>query len=571
MSATPRTNGPTDNSSNEPIADGIVIALNSAPHGLAEYLGFRVHQWAKFADLVEALTTHRAVVVVAAYPIVVRALTETLTNKHDDPAVVAVDEGANFATVLAGAHHGGEGLANLVAHYLGATAVITTASRTNDVVALDQAPSIIMGRIAASIQAQLNRGSGLTMLNPTALELPDAVSALATEGPNPINLVVSDRIDDGDLGDVRGVLPTLTVGVGCSSDVTADEINDLIDTTMGQAGLDPAAIDRVATIRTRLDHPALRSLKRELIGFSAEELDAIAAPNPSAIVHKSVGTHSVAEAAALLASGADAELIVAKTKSAKATVAIARRHRIRGSLWVVGIGPGSLDLLTPRALGAIRRAQYLIGFRRYLELIEPVVERGQIVKAYPIGREVERVLDAIELANRGNRVALVTSGDPAVYAMAQLVIERLSNDLDVHMIPGVTAAYAASATTGAIVGHDHAMISLSDLLTPWSAIEARVEAAAQADFVIALYNPRSQQRTWQLEKALAIIGQYRGPYTPVLIASRVERQGARSAVSTLEELDIETVDMETIVIVGATTSTSNHGYLYTPRGYEAQR
>ncbi|MGC9154619.1 MAG: precorrin-3B C(17)-methyltransferase [Ferrimicrobium sp.] len=548
--------------------EGIVVALGLPPTGLADKLGFRQHGFASFADLTEALRDHNQVVVVAAYPIVVRALATTLSSKDTDPAVVAIDEGMRFATVLAGAHHGGEQLARLVAHHLGATAVITTASSIYDTVALDQTPRVHFGHVPAGLQARINHGDGLVLVNPTDLFLPDAILALAHEGNNPLKVIISDRMRDESLGDLRATAPTLTVGVGCSSDATVTEIDELIETTLQNAGLDPYAIDRVATIDRRLNHPALLGLHRELIGFSADQLDAVETVHPSSVVYKSVGTHSVAEAAALLASGDGASLVVEKVKADRVTVAVARRQRLRGSLSVVGLGPGSLDLLTPRALGALRSAQFLVGFSRYLELIEPIVERAQVLRPYPIGQEIERVGEAIALASRGNHVALVTSGDPAVYAMAQLVIERLAEDLTLHIIPGVTAAYAASSKAGAIVGHDHAMISLSDLLTPWSAIEARVEAAAKADFVIAFYNPRSKQRTWQLEKALSIIAQYRQQSTPVLVATRVERSGATLTVTSLAEIDLETIDMETIVIIGATTTATNHGYLYTPRGYQ---
>ncbi|WP_276944235.1 precorrin-3B C(17)-methyltransferase [Ferrimicrobium acidiphilum] len=548
--------------------NGIVLSLATPPYGLAAQLGFREIAFAKFGDLVDALTHHRAVVIIAAYPIVVRALAQTLSTKGDDPAVVAIDESTSFVTVLAGAHHGGEPLARQVADYLGATPVITTASSALDTIALDQTPQLCFGQMNAGIQARVNRGDGISLVNPTDLVLSDAIMNLAHDGSSPVKLVISDRLADEQLGDVRGSVKTLTIGVGCSSDATADEVNELINTVVHSAGLDIAAIDRIATIDRRLDHPALRGLHRELVGYGAAQLDVMTTPSPSTIVHQSVGTHSVAEAAALLASGEGGSLVVNKVKTARVTVAIARRRSLRGSLAVVGIGPGSLDLLTPRAFAALRSAQYVIGFSRYLDLIEPIIERGQELHRYPIGQEIERVAESLALAARGNHVALVTSGDPAVYAMAQLVVERLSPDVAIRVIPGVTAAYAASSTAGAIVGHDHAMISLSDLLTPWSIIENRIAAAAEADFVIAFYNPRSKQRSWQLEKALALIGEHRRPTTPVLIASRVERAGARVTVTTLEDLDPESVDMETIVIVGATTTALRHGYLYTPRGYQ---
>jgi len=545
---------------------GIVAALGPAPEGLATHLGFALYEHATFDGIVEALRTHEEVVVVGAYPIAVRALAKVLVNKHVDPAVVAIDERLGHATVLSGAHHGANRLARLVAAYVGAEPVVTTASDLVGAVALDTLPGLVARSIPAAVQRRINHGAAIEWVAPHHV-LPDYLLERSGSGSDPVRIVVSDVLADAPLGEVRMAAPSLVVGVGTSTDATEVEVRAHLEEVLDSAGLDQLALAEVATIDRRAAHPAILGLGLPVRTWSAEQLAAITVPNPSSRVAAAVVTPSVAEAAALAAAGADATLVVEKHRFPRATIAIARRARLRGRLSVVGLGPGALDLLTLRARAAIAQSQYLVGYARYLEQIAPLVEPHHRVHPYAIGDEVARVTHALALAARGNRVALVTSGDPAVYAMAGLTVELLRDDLALEIVPGVSAALAASARTGALLGHDHAAISLSDLLTPWSLIEARLEAAARADLVIALYNPRSSQRGWQLEKALTIVGAYRGPATVALVAHRVERAGERLVLTTLGELDPEEVDMETVVIIGASSSRRQGDLALTPRGY----
>jgi cobalt-precorrin 5A hydrolase/precorrin-3B C17-methyltransferase len=248
------------------------------------------------------------------------------------------------------------------------------------------------------------------------------------------------------------------------------------------------------------------------VTHAADTLAAVAVPNPSDVVLAEVGTPSVAEAAAL--TGGRATLVVPKRKSAMSTVAVAR-HAPRGRLALVGLGPGARDLMTPRAVAELRRASVVVGLDQYVEQVRDLLRPGTRVLETGLGSEEARARSAVEQAQAGHAVALVGSGDAGVYAMASPALAVAGDDIDVVGVPGVTAALAAAALLGAPLGHDSASISLSDLHTPWDAIERRVRAAADGDFVVAFYNPRSRGRDWQLPKALAILAAARPPSTPV--------------------------------------------------------
>src|SRR5262249_9069467 len=195
---------------------------------------------------------------------------------------------------------------------------------------------------------------------------------------------------------------------------------------------------------------------------------------------------------------------------------------------VVGLGPGDPSLLTQQALQALHRADVIIGYDGYLRLLAPLGLKAQMI-GHPIGAETERCRQALELAKDGHHVALVSSGDAGVYGMASLLFQTAEDmpDLDITVVPGVTAAISAAALLGAPLGHDFACISLSDLLTPWDIIERRLAAAGQSDLVVVLYNPASRQRTWQLPRAREILLRYRRPDTPVGGVERAYRPRTR--------------------------------------------
>jgi precorrin-2 C(20)-methyltransferase len=245
-----------------------------------------------------------------------------------------------------------------------------------------------------------------------------------------------------------------------------------------------------------------------------------------------------------------------------------RPQPFRAKVWVVGLGPGDPALLTRQALCVLHGADDLVGYEAYLKRLEPIGLRG-VFHGLPIGAEAERARLALELARQGRQVALVSSGDPGVYGMASLFLEaaQVEPNVDIEVIPGVTAATAAAALLGAPLGHDFACISLSDLLTPWPIIEKRLEAAGKGDFVVALYNPASRERTWQLARARDILLRHRPGATPVGLVTGAYRARASVHQTTLEKLTADGVTMETTVVIGSSTTRSIDGRLVTPRGY----
>jgi precorrin-3B C17-methyltransferase len=241
-------------------------------------------------------------------------------------------------------------------------------------------------------------------------------------------------------------------------------------------------------------------------------------------------------------------------------------------LYVVGIGPGAAADRTHRAEAAIRDSSVIVGYTRYLELIADLTT-GKELLASGMTHEVERCRLALERAAAGAAVALISSGDAGVYGMAGLALELaqadgLTDKVAIEIIPGVTAATAAAARLGAPLMVDFAVISLSDLLVSWEVIRKRLQAAAAADFVTALYNPRSHTRVRQLAEAVAIFLDHRGPGTPVGIATALGTAEESVVLSTLGRLREEEVNMRSVVIIGNSTTHVIQGLMVTRRGYE---
>jgi cobalt-precorrin 5A hydrolase/precorrin-3B C17-methyltransferase len=268
---------------------------------------------------------------------------------------------------------------------------------------------------------------------------------------------------------------------------------------------------------------------------------------------------------------------VIKQDNQAVTVAIAQAAQdyigSAGTLWLVGTGPGALSQLSPAARAAIRQADVLIGYGLYLDLIKPLQRPGQICETYPLTQERQRCQRAIALAQWGLTVAVLSSGDCGIYGMAGLVLEELQKcgwdgqTPAVAVFPGISAFQAAAAKVGAPLMHDFCAISLSDLLTPRDKILQRLTAAAQADFVTALYNPKSQKRTELIEQAQQIFLQWRSPSTPVAIVRSVYRSDETLIRTTLGEMLQFPIDMLTVVLIGNGSTFAYHQYLITPRGY----
>jgi len=241
-------------------------------------------------------------------------------------------------------------------------------------------------------------------------------------------------------------------------------------------------------------------------------------------------------------------------------------------LTAVSLGPGDHSLLTPAARAALENADVIAGYKGYITLVPPELLEGKEVISTGMMGEVERAKMAIENARSGKQTVMVCSGDAGIYAMAGLLLEileaeNLLDKVNFSVVPGVAAFNSAAALLGAPLMHDFASISLSDLLTPWDVIEKRLRLASQADFVIAIYNPRSKKRSKLLQKALDIIAESRKSTTPVGIVGRAYREGQSIQTVPLNEVDPTTVDMQTVLIIGNSATRMAGGKMITPRGY----
>ena len=549
-----------------------------------------------------------AIVCFLAVGATVRLIAPLLNDKQHDPGIVCVDEALRYAVPVLGAHAGGANdLARRIQETLGAEPVITTASDAAGSVALDDFGADLGFRIEpgsdlAAVGAAILSGERVTLTADAQWPLPPLPpNVIRTEKPAPAGpaIIVTDRADNKDIYPERAVVyrpPTLIVGMGASRGVPAREAGQLIDETLADLGVSPLSVRYIATADVKSDEQGLQAAAAErgwhIVPSPADRLAAVPVPNPSEVVRRAVGPPSVAEAAALATPPAplpaatpnltlppatlpaptlppanpDATLIAAKRSSAHATIAVAR-CRPRGRLALIGIGPGARDLMTPRAVAELRRAAVVVGLDSYLEQVAGLLRPGTTVLASGLGAEQERAATAVAQARAGQAVALIGSGDAGVYAMASPALELAGRDIDVTVVPGITAALAAAAVLGAPLGHDHVMISLSDLHTTWPVIERRIAAAADADLVTCFYNPASAKRDWQLRRALALLSACRPPATPVGWVRDATRPGQSASLTTLRDFDAAQADMHTLVVVGSSRTRIQAGRMVTPRDY----
>jgi cobalt-precorrin 5A hydrolase/precorrin-3B C17-methyltransferase len=511
----------------------------------------------------------------------VRLVAPLLGGKQHDPGVVCVDDAGRFAVALVGGHAGGANeLAGRVADALGSVPVVTTASDSLGVPALDSLGERFGFKIEensdlAAVGAALVSGETVRLvserrwpLGPLPENVIPADPSVPLEEVEPPLILLSDKLlPDVPHPSVVYRPPSLVVSVGCSRGADAAEILDLLDSSLHEAGLSQKSIASLASIDVKSGEAGLIEAAKELavpLSFhTTEELAAAEVPNPSPVVAGAVGTPSVAEAAVLVSG---AELLLEKRKSSRATIAIGRLP-VRGRLALVSLGPGDDALIPPLARDALAASEFVVGLEQYVDRVRHLLRPGTRVLALPLGDEIPRAEAALAEASAGGSVALVSGGDVGVYAMASPALELAGEDVEVVVVPGVTAAQAAASLLGSPLGHDHCSISLSDLLTPWEVIQGRVRAAALGDFVVSLYNPRSKGRDWQLGKVREILLERRPPDTPVGIVRDAYRPTQEVTLTDLVSLRPEDVDMLTVVVIGNSQTRLVAGRMVTPRGY----
>jgi cobalt-precorrin 5A hydrolase/precorrin-3B C17-methyltransferase len=579
----------------------------------------------------------QVIVLCMAAGAVVRMIAPLLQNKSSDPAVIVVDAMGKYVISLIGGHQGkADQLTEAIAHLLGAEPVLTGMASSLGLPAVDIIGNpfgwqkgqgdwtAVSGAIARGEKVAVCQtvGNRIWQNHLSANHTFDFIDQPSNQNQSEYKaqVMIDWREPSGksSLPQVYWHPKVLWIGIGCERGTSQILIDHAINQIFSEYHLAEGAIAGIATIDLKADEVGILEVCQRrnlpLRTFTANLLKLVPVPTPSTNVEAEVGTPSVAEAAAILASdfsfnhglirdnldnfdkhqteqALDSQyleklsdnLLVKKQifrqpeQAGAVTIAVAiaplEYTARKGKLILVGTGPGDLSQITPAAKAAINQADVLIGYNLYIDLITSLLRPGQIVERTPITQEKSRAERAIALANWGLTVVVVSSGDSGIYGMAGLVLETLQEQgwngqtPALQVLPGISALQSAASKVGAPLMHDFCAISLSDLLTPWSLIIKRLEASAQADFVTAIYNPKSQQRTTQLTEAQKIFLQYRSPHTPVAIVHSAYRNDEKITLTTLEKLlDIE-IDMLTVIIIGNQSTRIYENWMITPRGY----
>ena len=539
----------------------------------------------------------RPIIGLCAAAVLIRSLAPLLGDKWTEPPVLALAEDGSVVIPLLGGHHGAHAIARTLGAALNVEPAITTAGDVRFGVAFDDPPE--GWELANPLDAKPFVGA-LLVGAPVRLEgrAPWLSNTRLPFAPDAeLLLRATERAVQGSPEVLVYHPKTLAVGVGVERNGDPAELIGLIRDTLAAQGLSPLAIAGLFSIDLKSDEPAVHAAAAALDVpvrfFDAETLERERPrlANPSEVVFANVGCHGVSEGAALAAVGNGGLLVVPKTKSRGATCAIARAPEPfdaaalgapRGRLTVVGLGPGGANWRTADAASALAEMDDLVGYKLYNDLAEPIphhVERHD----FGMGDEEIRAVKALELAASGRKVCLVTSGDPGIYAMATLVFELLDRAprpewqrVEIRVMPGISAFQALASRIGAPLAHDFALVSLSDLLTPWPVIVKRLEAVAAADMAVALYNPVSRSRREQLEQAVQILLKHRAPGTPAVIGRQMGRAEEAVSVVPLADLKPDLLDMLSIVIVGASDTrivdkARGGQWVYTPRGFSGKQ
>tara|TARA_R110002126_G_scaffold94697_1_gene223322 strand:- start:292 stop:2139 length:1848 start_codon:yes stop_codon:yes gene_type:complete len=599
-----------------------IVSLSTSSNDLAKRIaketGGQVHGFQKrisdadvlFDNVAEHLTALFAsktpIIAIMASGAVIRILAPQLINKMDEAAVISVSEDGSSIVPLLGGHHGANDLARQLAEITNGFAAVTTAGDLKFGIALDQPPQgyhLTNPEDAKDVMAALLNGASVDLVG-QASWLTESQLDFADGGE--VQITITEKTLPAKALELIYTKKSLVLGVGCERGCSSEELLKLATETLQAQGYSSDAVGLITSIDLKADETAIHALAKHFncpVRFfpSTRLLDETKRlKNPSDVVFGEVGCYGVAEGSALVAAGQYGDLIVEKQKSKRATLAIGqaldpfeKTHiqaleggQARGKLFVVGIGPGADAWRSPEVSSMVASSTDLVGYSLYLDLLGPLTT-GKTRHDFDLGKEEARVRHAMELAGQGKDVALVCSGDAGIYAMATLVFELLDKGdtddglspaakrIEIAVSPGISALQAAAARIGAPLGHDFCTISLSDLLTPWEDIKRRVSAAAEGDFVIAFYNPVSMKRRTQLAWARDRLLDDRPNNTPVILATNLGREGELVRVVDLAKLDIDDVDMLTVVIIGSSesrTTMTGDGktWVYTPRGYSGK-
>ncbi|WP_374372136.1 precorrin-3B C(17)-methyltransferase [Dongia sp.] len=525
-------------------------------HGLATRVEGADIAFTEFGETLRNLYRNgHPIVALCAAGIVIRALAPLLQSKSVEPPVLAIAEDGSAVVPLLGGLNGVNLLAREIAATLQVAPAITTTGELRFGTCLLNPPAGYKLRNLAdgkSFIANLLAGAKMRVqgeapwLAEARLPIDDGGALLAR--------VTTRDIQPGENELIFHPATIVAVVTRTGSDLAMR-----ISAALASAGLAPHALaSLLAPVNCMTDVEINQVAERFGIGLRFDDGDAFQAAAPTAIA-----THD----------GDGIALLVYRRPSEVPTIG-----RKRGRLTVIGLGPGDASMMIPAARQALDAAEDIVGYDTYVKMAGPLRD-DQVVHASDNREELWRARQAFSLAASGRSVAVVSSGDPGVFAMAAAVLEALDDaeepawhDVELMILPGVSAALAAAAKIGAPLGHDFCLISLSDNLKPWSVITDRLAHAAAADFAMAFYNPISKARPWQLGEAIEILRRYREPRTPVVLGRDVGRPAETMRVTTLGDLTPDMVDMRTVVIVGSSTTKvigkpDGSELVYTPRWY----
>ncbi|OAJ47938.1 precorrin-3B C(17)-methyltransferase [Pseudomonas marginalis] len=511
-------------------------------HGLAGRVEGADQTYSEFGATLRQLYQHGTpLIALCAAGIVIRTLAPLLLEKGEEPAVLAVAEDGSAVVPLLGGLGGVNVMARDIAAALDVAAAITTSGELRFGTCLLNPPK---GYELADLELGKRFVSDLL-----------AGESVRIEGAAP-------WLDQANLPQDQQA--RLAIHVGSAERVPA--ANELLIYPKNVSVTCQPGAQLAQRVRTAL-HEA---------GIAVQSLACLLASDTQmaeASLHEAALELGVPLRFVSVSQEADIVIDVAEQP-----LDLSRVGRLRGRLAVIGLGPGAAELMVPAVKAELARCTDVLGYETYVRMAGPFRD-DQVQHCTDNREEMQRARHAFELAAQGRSVVVVSSGDPGVFAMAAAVIEALhaSSDpawhqVDLQILPGVSASLATAAQAGAPLGHDFCVMSLSDNLKPWSIIEERLDLASQADLALAFYNPISRSRPWQLGRALEIVALHRTPQTPVVLGRDIGRPGQTLRVTTLGQLTPEQVDMRTMVLIGSSTTCTfpragGGEWVYTPRWY----
>ncbi|WP_413391740.1 precorrin-3B C(17)-methyltransferase [Prochlorococcus marinus] len=573
------------------ISNGSTLSLEKKIEGLIESspIDFLKDHW----------QNNNKLIFLGSIGAVVRLISPFVRSKENDPAILVMDSKAkNVITLLGGHKQGGDKFASELAAALEAEVICTSDSSTERRIPLDcfgegwgwkrgggdvdwRKLMISQSKEQKNIVFQ-SKGSKLWQ------KLKGCSNFSFLEKNDPISYEKITLYIGQENSNICSWYPSsIIIGIGCERNTDEKLIKRAINESFSENGLSLLSIACIATIDKKNDEIGLLNLSKKnewpIYFFSALELSKVKVPTPSNVVLKEMGTPSVAEAAAISQGAESGRLIQEKQihyakedEFGAVTIALVELDKPfaphKGELHLIGSGPGKLEMLTSDSRQVLARCAAWIGYGPYLNYLEAIRRHDQVRIDSELTFEKDRCQHALDLAKQGVKVALISSGDSGIYGMAGLALELWLNErvdsrplFQVH--PGISSFQMAAAKLGAPFMHDFCSISLSDLLTPWNQIEKRIKSAAIGDFVLAIFNPKSIKRYWQLKKTVDLLLEFRKPSTPVAIARQLGRPEESIELHTLETLPFDQVDMLTILVIGNSQSVIKNNKFLTPRGY----